>query len=152
MINTKKIDKYLQSVNSVKVTEAFLPTIFFFGSYPRSLFPYTLPVRRALFCHATPVITVKQKELIITSQVRRIRINPDLALQALWKLNRKFSCETLRHYERCKSFEMHIISKLTAKDSMRYNCNEFCCSRHSRQFLDNKLGKHVWISWRHKVN
>ena len=29
LINTKKIDKYLQSVNSVKVTEAFLPTIFY---------------------------------------------------------------------------------------------------------------------------
>ena len=79
-------------------------------------------MRRALLCHTTPVITVKQKELRITSQVRRIRINPALALQALWKLNWKFSCETLRHYERFKSFEMHIhvISKLTAKDSMRY--------------------------------
>ena len=75
-------------------------------------------MRRALLCHTTPVITVKQKELRITSQVRRVRINSALALQTLWKLNWKFSCETFRHYERCKSFEMHIISKLTAKDSM----------------------------------
>ena len=120
-------------MNSVKVTEAFFPTIFFFWFLSVIVVSLHPPGAKGI---------VLSRNSRNHRQTERTENN----------LARKFCCETLRHFERCKSFEMHIISKLTAKDSMRYNCNEFCCSRHSRQFLDNNLGKHVRISWRHKVN